>query len=83
MFLKNHSRSAWRIDASALDGVQTCECSQKRGLATTALAKQCNELAALDPKIEIVDNGAWSVGSTQTRDHHGGRRFIGYHHAPA
>jgi len=72
-FLKYHRRPPRRYDASALDGIETGERPQQRGLAAAAFPEQGDEFAAFDPQIEIADDDAISIGATEIAHHHGRR----------
>jgi 2-keto-3-deoxy-L-rhamnonate aldolase RhmA len=73
MLLEHDRRTARRDDAAAVDGIEPCQRAQQRGLAATAFAEQRNELAALDPQIEVFDYDAIAIGAAQIGYHHGRR----------
>jgi hypothetical protein len=72
MFLENDGGTARRRDATTVDRIKPGQRPQQRGLATSALAKQHDKLAAFDAQIEVLDDDPAAIGAAQI-GHHDGR----------
>jgi hypothetical protein len=70
MFLKHDGWPAWRVDAPALNRIKARERTQQRGLATSALAQEGDELSARDTQVEPIDDYALRKGTPQAGHDH-------------